>query len=554
MTPNNNDKPSFMDKNTVLAFALIMMVWFGWQAYEAKYNPPATPAVAAENAAVGTPGAATEQAANSGGGNTASPIAEPSAKSANAIAAASANESYVDFDDSNWSLQISSKGMGVKNVDIKAYKTRDDKPIVLAKMAADYPFSTALHGSTTPVDFTIDKKDAKTFVGHANVDGNIIEKTMTINSDKYTIDVVVAVTQVAPGFTGLTTALSDTMLPTPPSGFLNRGAAADHHDWFVEHDGTKKREVVNKEKGVNVDIANISVAALSEHYFATAVVDHSDILPKFESKIAAGADKAIGHLIYQPTSHPTTFTQKYLAFAGPKNFTLLASVDEGLAHVVDYGMFSFFAKPILWLLKWLYAIIGNWGWSIIILTIVVRFIVMPFNIFSYKSMKVMQKIQPEMNRVRERYKDKPAVQKVQMNAEIMELMKRNKANPLGGCLPMLIQLPVFIALYAVLGQSIELYRAPFLYLTDLSMRDPLYIMPVLMGITMFVNQKITPSTMDPSQAKIMMWMPVIFAFFMISLPSGLTLYIFISTLFGIIQQMIFMRDRGTVQTINAAKA
>jgi YidC/Oxa1 family membrane protein insertase len=170
-------------------------------------------------------------------------------------------------------------------------------------------------------------------------------------------------------------------------------------------------------------------------------------------------------------------------------------------------------------------------------------------------MKVMQKLQPQMNAVRERYKDKSNEEKLQMNAEIMKLMKENKANPVGGCLPMLLQLPVFIALYQVLGQSIELYQAPFgLWIHDLSIRDPLFVTPVLMGITMFIQQKITPSTMDPQQAKIMMWMPVIFSFFMISLPAGLTLYIFVSTLFGIIQQFVFLRDRKPAGNVQAAKA
>ncbi|MEK7355069.1 MAG: membrane protein insertase YidC, partial [Bdellovibrionota bacterium] len=192
---------------------------------------------------------------------------------------------------------------------------------------------------------------------------------------------------------------------------------------------------------------------------------------------------------------------------------------------------------------------------IIILSIIVRLLVMPFTVYSYKSMKVMQQLQPEMTRIREKYKDKPADQKMQMNQEIMDLMKRNKANPVGGCLPMLLQLPVFIALYAVLGQSIELYRAPFIFwIHDLSIKDPYYVLPVLMGITMYVQQKMTPTTMDPQQAKIMMWMPVIFSFFMISLPSGLTLYIFVSTLFGIIQQKVFMRDRTPTTSIKEAKA
>jgi YidC/Oxa1 family membrane protein insertase len=171
-------------------------------------------------------------------------------------------------------------------------------------------------------------------------------------------------------------------------------------------------------------------------------------------------------------------------------------------------------------------------------------------------MKAMQRVQPEMNRIKEKYKDKSADQKLIMNQEIMQLMKQNNASPLGGCLPTLLQLPVFFALYQVLGQSIELYRAPFIFwIHDLSVRDPFFVLPVLMGATMFAQQRLTPTAMDPQQAKILMWMPVIFSLFMISLPSGLTLYIFVSTLFAIIQQYFFMRDKSTIQgRVKEAKA
>lgn len=130
-------------------------------------------------------------------------------------------------------------------------------------------------------------------------------------------------------------------------------------------------------------------------------------------------------------------------------------------------------------------------------------------------------------------------------------MKTNKVNPLGGCLPMLLQFPVFLALYQVLGHSIELYQAPFIFwIKDLSLKDPFYLLPVLMGLTMFFQQKVTPNTMDPAQAKIMAFMPLIFTFFMVSLPSGLTLYIFISSLFGVLQQIYFLKEKKTLITVN----
>lgn len=154
-------------------------------------------------------------------------------------------------------------------------------------------------------------------------------------------------------------------------------------------------------------------------------------------------------------------------------------------------------------------------------------------------MKGMAKIQPQMKELRVKYKDNPQ----KLNQEVLRLMKEAKANPIGGCLPMLLQIPVFFALYQVLGQSIELYKAPFmLWISDLSLKDPLFVLPILMGITMYAQLKITPTTMEPAQQKVLMFMPFLFTGFMLALPSGLTLYIFISALFGVLQQIYFMKD------------
>lgn len=546
MNPNNNDKPNFLDRGTIIAFLVIMVFWFAWSKYmETKY--PAKPAVA-------TQGEAAPQVAD-----TASP-AQPTA-SANAPGAsegqatAPSTETFADYSDSKWSFRVSSKGMGLRDIDIKGYQTRTNEPIVLGNVQSNYPFATSLVGSDQPIDFAVERVGEDTFVGRASVDGLQIEKTMKIDSSNYTISTDVKVQGAGAGFKGLETYLSDGVQETQQSGLFSGHSSYDRQDWYVAHEGTKTRSVIVKDKGVAVAEKNVEVLALSSHYFALAIVDRSNLLPRFESNVAPQSAEATGRLVYQPVNANDGFSIQYTGFAGPKSLSTLTSIDERLGHIIDYGMFAIIAHPLLWLLRFLHSIIGNWGWAIIGLTVIVRLIVMPFNIYSFRSMKVMQKVQPEMNRIREKYKDKPAEQRLQMNQEIMELMKRNKANPLGGCLPMLLQLPVFFALYQVLGQSIELYRAPFIFwIHDLSMRDPFYVLPVLMGITMFIQQKITPTTMDPAQAKILMWMPVIFSFFMLTLPSGLTLYIFVSTLFGITQQYMFMRDRTPATTVKEAKA
>ena len=194
------------------------------------------------------------------------------------------------------------------------------------------------------------------------------------------------------------------------------------------------------------------------------------------------------------------------------------------------------------MLRAFYGMVGNWGVAIICLTLVVRILVLPANIYSYKSMRAMQVIQPQIKALREKFKD----DQVKQQQEMMALMKAHKVNPVGSCLPVLLQFPIFIALYQVLGNSIELYQAPFgLWIHDLSLKDPFYILPVLMGLTMFVQQKITPNTMDPAQAKVMLMMPLLFTFFMVSLPSGLTLYMLVGAIFSVAQQMYFMKQTPT---------
>jgi YidC/Oxa1 family membrane protein insertase len=541
MNPNNQ-KPSFLDRGTIIAFVIIMVFWVLWANFMEKKTP--SPQANAPVASSPTPGATPSLTAQA-----------PAAGEAAALsAAASQNETFTDFSDDKWSFQISSKGMGLRNIDIKAYTDRENRPVVLGEVSGPHPFATELLENGQPIDFAIEKTASDTFVGRANVGGVQIEKTMKVDPATYSIATEINAVGPAGQFKGFATNLSDKLAEVHQSGFLS-GGSYERQDWFVAHDDTKTRQVLSKEKGNALDAQNVTVAALSSHYFALAIVDNSPLLPSFESKMAPQAMVATGRLVYKPVNPVDNFAVKYTAFAGPKSFDILSKVDEKLTNVIDYGTFAVIAKPILRLLKFLHSILGNWGWSIILLTILVRMLVLPFNIYSFRSMKVMQKIQPEMTRIREKYKDATPDKKMQMNQEIMELMKAHKANPLGGCLPMLLQLPVFFALYQVLGQSIELYKAPFmLWITDLSAKDPYFVLPVLMGITMFVQQKITPTTMDPQQAKIMMWMPVIFSVFMVSLPSGLTLYIFVSTLFGIIQQFVFMRDRTPAASVKPAKA
>ncbi|HEX5032977.1 MAG TPA: membrane protein insertase YidC, partial [bacterium] len=201
--------------------------------------------------------------------------------------------------------------------------------------------------------------------------------------------------------------------------------------------------------------------------------------------------------------------------------------------------FGWVALPILKLLQLFNAFLHNWGLAIIALTILIKLLLHPLTKKSMASMKAMQNLQPALQKLREKYKD----DREKLNVESMELFRRHKVNPMGGCLPMLIQMPIYIALYKVLYNATELYHAPFFgFYHDLSAPDPYYIMPVLLGIFMVLQQKMTPTTVDPAQAKIMMIMPVMFSLFMIFLPLGLVLYIFVNTLLTVVQQYMHQKD------------
>jgi len=236
---------------------------------------------------------------------------------------------------------------------------------------------------------------------------------------------------------------------------------------------------------------------------------------------------------------------KYNLIYVKKEYDYLSSLGNGLKHAVDFGMWGFFAEWILRGLQFFYKFLPNYGISIILLTLLIRLLTFPLQYKSFVSMKKLQLIQPELTKIREKFKDDP--QKLQK--ESMDLFKRSGANPLGGCLPLLLQMPVFFAFYKVLYSAVELVNADFYFwIHDLSNKDPYYVLPLLMTIAMFLQQKLTPNTItDPVQKKVMMFMPLVFGFIMKDMPSGLSLYIFVSTLFGIIQQLMVFN----VKTSNA---
>ncbi|MGB5834644.1 MAG: membrane protein insertase YidC [Thiohalocapsa sp.] len=274
--------------------------------------------------------------------------------------------------------------------------------------------------------------------------------------------------------------------------------------------------------------------AMIQHYFMAAWIPPAQSEQTFYTKAVDGQRFIIG--MYSPTvavppGDNHVFTSRL--FAGPKLQDALAQITPGLELAVDYGWLTVIAEPIFWLLNKIHSLVGNWGWAIIILTILIKLAFYKLSETSYKSMANMRKLAPRMQALKDRYGD----DKERMNQAMMEMYKKEKINPLGGCLPILVQIPVFIALYWVLLESVELRHAPFiLWLDNLTAPDPYYVLPLIMGVSMFVQQKLNPPPPDPIQAKILMALPFVFTVFFAFFPSGLVLYWTVNQLLSIAQQ------------------
>ncbi len=268
-----------------------------------------------------------------------------------------------------------------------------------------------------------------------------------------------------------------------------------------------------------------NILAANDRYFTTSFYD-------FEK----GFDV---YITKDEKDDPLAFVKGYQGlslngYAGAKEHDKLNSIDPRMSDIIEYGFFTFLAKPMFVLLKAIYNFVGNWGWAIVIITILLRLVLFPLTYKGMVSMNRLKELSPKVKEIQKKYKGDPQ----KMNAKMMELYKKHNANPMGGCLPMLLQIPVFFAIYRVLLNAVELKHAPWMgWIHDLSAMDPYFILPVLMAATMFWQQHITPTNFtDPMQEKIMKFLPLIFMFFFVTFPAGLTLYWFVNNLFGVAQQ------------------
>lgn len=279
--------------------------------------------------------------------------------------------------------------------------------------------------------------------------------------------------------------------------------------------------------------------AIVQHYFTSAWIPAADQTHTYSMVESRDDMNIVRFTSPQITVNPGSVEGiKSALYVGPKDQYSLKEISPGLELTVDYGILWWIAQPLFWILTKLYELLGNWGFAIIAVTILVKAAFFQLNAKAYTSMANMRKVQPKLVSIRERYADDKAKQ----SQEMMALYKKEKINPLGGCLPILVQMPVFIALYWVLMESVELRHAPFIgYIKDLSVMDPYFILPLIMGVSMFIQQKLNPPPPDPMQAKVMQWMPVMFTFFFLFFPAGLVLYWVVNNTLSIAQQYIITK-------------
>jgi YidC/Oxa1 family membrane protein insertase len=368
-----------------------------------------------------------------------------------------------------------------------------------------------------------------------------VSKQYTITEGSYEIPMSIAVTNLG------STALSVPMNVQIGSG-LGEGFDKASYVFAGPIIGNKEdneKKLPEKVKDPIV-LANPQWGAYTSKYFLFAFMSDAFDNAQIVKQDASAVTQLNGTLTV-PAGESSSLSDAKL-FVGPKYYNPLNAYDIGIQKTIDYGIFFFLGIPMARLMNFFYSFVNNYGIAIIFLTIIVKLITLPLTLKSMKSMKAMSRMQPEVMALREKYKGDPQ----RMNAATMELYKKHGANPVSGCLPMLIQLPVFVALYNALLVSIELRGAPFFgWITDLSLKDPYYITPIIMGASMFITQKMTPTTADPTQQKIMLIMPIVFTFMFLNFPAGLVVYWLTNNILSIVQQFII--NKQTPKPAVAAK-
>jgi len=454
-------------------------------------------------------------------------------------------------------LEISANGANVIDAKLLKALTAENKPVELFQYTPTHKYFArsgliALNNNDLPNHTSAFKvvqsgKDGsgRPFMTLISERGGVkLEKTFILNPGSYVVDVGHRVTQSGSNPTPLvlyTEIVRDATQEQKIGPFDGAFSAST----FTGPAAYTDKEKFNKLEFTAIDKNKITIPtqvaagdpawiAMVQHYFASAWIP-SD---KFARDIYAGRiDNGLYRIGMQTplgvVAQGSAVVEKARLFVGPQEEKVLETIAPGFELLKDYGYLTILAKPIFWLLEKIHGYVGNWGWAIILLTILIKLVFFPLSAASYKSMARMKEVQPRLMTMKEQFKGEPQ----KLNQAMMEMYRKEKINPLGGCLPVVIQIPVFISLYWVLLSSVEMRGAPWiLWIHDLSVPDPYYILPVIMAVSMFVQTKLNPTPPDPIQAKVMMYMPIVFSIMFFFFPAGLVLYWVVNNLLSIAQQ------------------
>lgn len=524
-----------MEKKTILAVVLSLAVVLGWnfwyyhrykgtleanlmaaeQQKAAKEAPPANappPAAAATSAGAADPMGAisAEQPVNARTVVVDTGVTHITLSNEGGVIQSLQLAKFTD--DTGNTIDLVDQKSPLKPLSLKFATTEATQKINKTLFATDAPESITL---------TPEKPDA-TVVFHLSLDnGVVITKKLAFSHGSYTVGIDTAVTLPGGDVTGSSFGLAW-------SGLGGDKDTISYHGPVVLVDGKRLANAPKANEPKDYD-GKILWSGLTGKYFCTAF-----LLDAEKSKVTTTQPYEKGYEItVQLPSNAGS--NKLSLYAGPKDHAALDKAGHELDRIINYGWFDIIAKPLYMALLWLNGFVGNYGWSVIILTILVKTIFWPMTQSSFRSMEKMRAVQPQLKKLQERYKN----DKAKLNEEMIALYREHQINPLSGCLPIVLQIPVFVALYKVLLESIELKGAPFmLWIHDLSMKDPYYVFPVLMGISMFVQQKMSPASTDPVQRNIMLILPVIFTVMFINFPAGLVVYWLVNNLLSILQQYI----------------
>jgi YidC/Oxa1 family membrane protein insertase len=541
--PQSPDAPEpkelSMELRLLLAFLLMGLVLF-LTPYFYKPQPPPKPAAPSAQ-----PAPEPAKAAPSGKPAAAPPPAVPAGVAAE-------KEEQVEVDNGVYRITFSNRGAVVRSWILARYRDSQGNPLQLINLKAvertGYPFSLAFKEAAPPVDpnsalFAVERSAGGLALEFQFSDGTTyFRKSFRFQPGSYLVEVASEAVHNGAGLPHWLAWRGGFGDPTVPN------AAATEHT--IYYDLAQNKLIANQAKkakdGPVTEAGNYSFAGIQDSYFAAVALAGNgrpfELRTYSDSVMTAAGDREEPRI---GVALGGEGRNRFPMFVGPKDLDLLEQIDPRLKTLVDFGWFSFLAKPLFLALKWIHnKWIGNYGWSIIVVTIAINFLLLPLKISSLKSMKKMQLLQPQIKAISEKYKGISLrdPRRSQQNEEMMALYKKHGVNPMGGCMPMLLQIPFFIAFYKVLTVAIELRGAGWLWVTDLSQPEhlPIRILPIAMVISQFIMQKMTPSTsMDPNQQRVMMLMPLMMGFFFYGVSSGLVLYWLTSNVVGVAQQWFF---------------